>query len=163
MEKIMRTNGLRRTESAAAIAKHPLHPFLAAFPITFLVSAFLTDVMFWHSGDLFWARASLWLLGAGLLTGIVAAMAGLMDFLAVKRARALAAGWVHFIGNDIALLITAWNLWRRTEDLAGNIVPTGIILSGIVMLIFGVTGWLGGELAFRHHIGMIQENEIRQG
>jgi uncharacterized membrane protein len=159
----MRTNGLGRTESAAAIAKHPLHPFLAAFPITLLVSAFLTDVMFWRSGDMFWARGSLWLIGVGLLTGVVAAMAGLVDFLAVRRARALAAGWVHFIGNDVALVITAWNFWQRTEDLTGVIVPTGLILSGAVVLILSVTGWLGGELAFRHHIGMIEKKTIRSG
>jgi uncharacterized membrane protein len=34
-------------------------------------------------------------------------------------------------------------------------VPFGIILSAVVVVIFLVTGWLGGELVFRHRIGVI--------
>jgi uncharacterized membrane protein len=145
-----------RTESAAAIVKHPLHPFLVAFPIAFLIGAFGCDLAFWQTGDVFWARASFWLIAAGLATGVIAAATGFIDFVSIKRARALPSAWIHFIGNDLALLVTAVNLWSRFGDHAVNVIPGGIIASGVVVAIFAVTGWLGGELAFRHHVGMIR-------
>jgi uncharacterized membrane protein len=112
--------------------------------------------MYYHSRDPFWARGSEWLIGAGLLLGFLAAAAGFIDFVAIKRARSLAAGWVHFIGNDLALLIAVANLWIRLDHPEQGVVPTGIVLSGLVCVIFSVTGWLGGELAFRHRIGMVE-------
>ena len=144
-----------RTESVAAIARHPLHPFRVAFPIAFLIGGFLSDIMLRVSNDAFWIRTAGWLIGAGLVTGVVAAVAGLIDFLSIKRARSLTAGWVHLIGNVLALGITAVNFWLRMQaaSLPGTL---GIILSAIVVLLFSVTGSLGGELTFRHHIGRIR-------
>ena len=145
--------------STAAIGGHPIHPLLVPFPIAFLVGAFLTDLVFWQSADPFWARGSEWLLGAGIVMGALAAIAGLTDFLTISRARSLTAGWVHFLGNAAALLIALWNLLRRTGgDPGAAVVPNGIILSAIVVAIFLVTGWLGGELVFRHRIGVVGED-----
>ena len=42
-------------------------------------------------------------------------------------------------------------------DPGAMVVPFGIILSAVVVAIFLVTGWLGGELVFRHRIGMIDD------
>jgi uncharacterized membrane protein len=152
----MKNSNENRTESVAAIAKHPLHPFLVAFPIAFLIGAFGCDLVFWRTGDPFWTRASFWLIAAGLATGVVAAATGFIDFISIKRARSLTSAWVHFIGNDLALLLTAGNLWSRFSDHSANVIPGGVITSGAVVAIFAVTGWLGGELAFRHHVGMIR-------
>ena len=143
-----------RLESVAAIARHPIHPFLVAFPIAFLIGGFLTDIMLRFSGDEFWSRAAVWLIGAGLITGLVAGAAGLVDFLSIEKARSLAAGWVHLGGNVLALGLTAINVWLRLQN-SPSAGTFGIILSGAVVLLLGITGWLGGELAFRHHIGMV--------
>ena len=43
--------------------------------------------------------------------------------------------------------------WVATPGIV--VVPLGIILSAVVVVIFLVTGWLGGELVFRHRIGVI--------
>jgi uncharacterized membrane protein len=142
--------------SRAAIAGHPLHPMLVAFPIAFLVGALASDLAFWSSGDLFWARASLWLLGAGLVMGSLAAIAGLVDFLSIRAARVGAVGWVHFIGNAAAMLLALWNLLQRVNGGPTAILPGGVILSALVVVIFLVTGWLGGELVFRYRIAAIE-------
>jgi len=42
-------------------------------PIGFLVGALLSDLAFEGTGDAFWARASIWLIGAGLAGGALAA------------------------------------------------------------------------------------------
>jgi uncharacterized membrane protein len=142
--------------SRAAIAGHPLHPLLVPFPIAFLVGALASDLAFWGSGDPFWARASEWLLGAGLAMGTLAAVAGLVDFLSIREARVGAVGWVHFLGNATAMLLALWNLVQRLNGDATAILPGGVILSALVVAIFLVTGWLGGELVFRYRIAVIE-------
>lgn len=138
--------------SRAAIAGHPLHPMLIPFPIAFLVGAFASDLNFWSTGDAFWARASLWLTAAGLFTGLVAAFVGLVDFLSIPDARQR-AGWIHFLGNGIVLLLTLWSLLHRLGDPAGAVLPLGLALSTAVTIVLLLTGWMGGELAYRYKIG----------
>ncbi len=71
--------------STVAIAGHPLHPLIVTFPIAFLTGAFATDLGYWLTSDPFWARASLWLIGAGSIAGLVAALTGMLDFLKIDR------------------------------------------------------------------------------
>ena len=142
--------------SAAAIYSHPIHPMLVPFPIAFLVGALVTDCAYWGTGAPFWARVSHWLIGAGFVMGALATIAGLIDFLSRERIRALSAAWVHFMGNAIAILLTLWNLIQRTGGDPAAILPLGIILSAIVVAVFLVTGWLGGELVFRYRVGVIE-------
>lgn len=148
----------RAVRSTAAIAGHPLHPMIVPFPIAFLVGALATDIVFLsNQGDPFWARASEWLLGAGLVMGALAALLGLVDFLTIRRARSLAAAWAHFLGNGLALALTLWNLLDRTNAATLNVTELNLVLSAIVVAILLVTGWLGGELAYRHRIGVIEQ------
>ena len=86
--------------------------------------------------------------------GLLAAAAGLVDFLTIAHVRSLTAGWVHLIG-DAAALAVSW-LLRLTVPAAAAL-PAGIILSAMVVGILGVTGWYGGELSYRHKIGVIGE------
>ena len=141
--------------STAAIAGHPLHPAMIPFPIAFLTGALLADIAFWQTGGAFWARAAMWLVGAGLVMGALAAVLGLIDFLTIERVRRLTIGWVHFIGNAAALLLSLVNLWLRLGDPAAAVLPWGLVLSAVVGLILVVTGWYGGELAYRHKIGVV--------
>lgn len=143
------------TPSTAAVAGHPIHPMLVVFPIAFLVAALATDLSFWGTNDPFWARASTWLLGAGVVMGVLAAVAGLIEFLTIRRVRSLAAGWIHFLGNAAAILLALANLLYRIDEGPGaGVLPFGLILSAVVVAILLVTGWLGGELVFRHRIGV---------
>ena len=139
----------------AAIAGHPLHPLLVTLPIGFLIGGFLSDIVFYYTGDGFWARASAWLIGAGLVTGILAAIAGLIDFLGSERIRSLTIAWFHFGGNGIAMVLTAVNLYFRSESDMIAVTGGQLLLSILVVVIFAVTGWLGGELVFRHGAGVI--------
>jgi uncharacterized membrane protein len=138
--------------STAAIGGHPLHPLLVTFPIAFLIGAFLADLVFYISDDPFWARAGVWLIGAGLVGGVIAALAGFIDFLGNARIRSLAIVWFHFLGNGLALIVAALNIVLRLKT-PGMVSGVELLLSLLVVLIFSVTGWLGGELVFRHGVG----------
>ena len=141
--------------STVAIAGHPLHPLSVIFPIAFLAGALGTDFGYWLTHDPFWARASLWLLGAGLAGGVVAAIIGLSDFFRIERVRKRTAGWAHLYINITLLVLTAVNLFLRLRDPVEAILPVGLILSLLVGTLTSVSGWYGAELSYRHKIGVI--------
>jgi uncharacterized membrane protein len=141
--------------STAAIAGHPIHPMLVGFPIAFLVGGLLTDIAYWLDPEHFWARASLWLIAAGVVTGLLAAVFGLVDFATIRRARSVSAGWVHLVGNLLAVGLSVVSVLLRVADVERLVLPWGLGLSLLVSLILLVTGWAGGELAYRYKIGVM--------
>ena len=141
--------------STVAIAGHPLHPLSVIFPIAFLAGALGTDFGYWLTHDPFWARASLWLIGSGLVGGLVAALIGMSDFVRIERVRKRTAGWAHMILNVTLLVLTVVNFGLRLRNPAGAILPVGLILSLIVGTLTSVSGWFGAELSYRHKIGVV--------
>jgi len=55
------------------------------------------DIGYWYSGGLIWVTAGLWLLGTGLVTAALAALAGITDFIGDARIRQLSDAWHHAI------------------------------------------------------------------
>lgn len=148
--------------STVAIASHPLHPLIVTFPIAFLTGALGTDLGYWLTSDPFWARASLWLIGAGFISGIVAALTGMLDFLRIDRVRKRRAGWVHMVCNVIALSLTLINWVTRWSNQVDAILPLGLILSLIVASLLGISGWYGAELIYRHKVAVIGVNSRQE-
>ncbi|HEY9630050.1 MAG TPA: DUF2231 domain-containing protein [Coleofasciculaceae cyanobacterium] len=141
--------------STVAVAGHPFHPLLVTFPIAFLVGAFGTDLGYWLTTDAFWARASIWLIGAGFVSGLLAALTGMLDFLKIDRVRKRRAGWAHMVGNVAALMLTLVNWLLRWDNPADAVVPIGLVVSLIVASLLGITGWYGAELVYRHKVAVI--------
>jgi uncharacterized membrane protein len=141
--------------STVAIAGHPLHPLTMIFPIAFLTGGLGSDFAYWLTNDFFWARASLWLIGLGLIGGLIAAITGMSDFLKIERVRKRTAGWMHLILNVTILALTSINLILRLGDAEARILPWGFILSLVVGTLTSITGWFGAELSYRHKIGVV--------
>jgi uncharacterized membrane protein len=140
----------------AALGSHPLHPMLIPFPIAFLIGTLASDLAFWGTGNGFWAEASVWLVGAGIVTALIAALAGFTDFFGEERIRDLSAAWFHMIGNLTAVLIAVANFLLRYLQSPGDaVLPWGIVLSCITVGILLFTGWMGGEMVYRHRVGII--------
>ena len=142
--------------STAKFAGHPMHPALVAFPIAFFEGTLVSDLIYWQSGDAFWARASFYLLAAAIVTALAAALAGFTDFFGDRRIRALSHAWQHMLGNLAVVLIALCNLYLRLGDEAATIVPTGLGLSAVTGLLLLFTGWRGGDLVFRHRVGVAE-------
>ncbi|MGF1567624.1 MAG: DUF2231 domain-containing protein [Nodosilinea sp.] len=145
--------------STVAIFGHPIHPIIVIFPIAFLSGAAGTDLGYWLTRGEFWAQASIWLIGAGLLTAVGAAVTGMVDFVRIPRARSRRAGWVHIVLNVAVLVLTIGNFFIRLNRLEASILPTGLILSWVVATFLLVSGWYGGELMFRHKVGIVGPGE----
>lgn len=146
--------------STARIATHPIHPMLVPFPIVCFIGAFVADIMYTSNGEPGWATASNWLLGVGLGVAALAAIAGLTDYLGDSRVRSLSDALKHMIANVLAVLIEVFNLLLRlgNPDFIGS---TGIYLSGLVVLILLYSGWKGGELVYRHGVGVLDRDTPR--
>lgn len=140
--------------STVHVLGHPVHPMLIPFPIAFLIGAAVTDLVYVVSEDGFWADVSLWLLMAGLLTGAGAALVGLVDFLTIEQARRHLSGWIHLYGNLLVLVLAVVNWIPRIDEPSSFVAPWGLTISLVTAALLAVTGWTGGELSYRHRIGV---------
>jgi len=139
----------------AAVGGHPIHPMLIPFPVAFLVGTLASDLVFWGTRNVFWAQASLWLVGAGIVMALVAALAGFTDFFGEERIRDLNAAWYHMVGNLTAVVIAIVNfLLRYVEGADAAILPWGIVLSFVTVGTLLFTGWMGWEMVYRHRVGI---------
>jgi uncharacterized membrane protein len=144
-------DGLRST---ASVAGHPIHPMLVPFPIVCFLGTLVTDIAYWATADMMWANFSAWLLTVGLIMGVLAAIAGLIDFLGNRLIRAQAPAWPHMLGNVLVMVLATLNVLIHSRDAWTSVVPLGLILSAAVVLILPVTGWLGWALVYRHRVGV---------
>ena len=147
----------RNPVSTASIAGHPIHPMLIPFPVAFFVATLVCDLVFWATRYDAWSLAAIWLLGAGLVMGALAAIAGLTDFSGDKRIRDISEGWQHAIGNVIGVLIQLFSFYERYRYGTAAVLPIGLICSALVVCILLFTGWKGWEMVYRHRVGVIDE------
>ncbi len=140
--------------STAEVAGHPIHPMLVPIPIVCFIGALITDIAYFMTAEMMWANFSAWLLVVGLIFGVLAAVAGLIDFLGNRLIRSRAPAWPHLVGNVAVLILAFFNALIHTRDAWTSVVPTGLVLSIVTVLILPVTGWLGWALVYRHHVGV---------
>jgi uncharacterized membrane protein len=138
--------------STARIGAHPIHPMLVPFPIVCFIGALVVDIVFLRTGNANWAIASRYLLGVGLVMAALAALAGLTDFFGEKRIQGSDA-IKHMLANVIAVVLNLINFFVRLHSDAA-IRSIGVYLSAIVVLILLYSGWKGGDLVFKHGMGV---------
>ena len=137
--------------STARIGDHPIHPMLIPFPIVCFILTFVCDILYVR-GETGISHITNWLLAIGLVMAALAAAAGLTDFLGDKRIQGSDAV-KHMLANVTAVVLEVVNLVLRLKnpDFIGS---TGVYISGVVVLILLYSGWKGGDLVFRHGIGV---------
>ena len=139
--------------STASIGGHPIHPMLIPFPITCLVGALVTDILFLRSGDPRFATASQWLIGFGIGTALLAAVFGLIDYMGDDRIRRLGVAIQHMLANVTAVVVSIINFVIRIDDPT-EVGGLGVYLSAAVVLILLYSGWLGGHMVYRHGVAV---------
>ena len=154
-----RTGGLQPlanepVPSLAQISGHPLHPMVVPLPIGMFVGALVADLVYARTHDRFWARAAHAMAAAGVGTGLLAGALGATDLVGRDRIRSRGSAWIHGLGNLAAVGLGAGSVLLRRDKHPEVIVPRGLAVSSAIVGILGVTGWLGGELVFRHRIGL---------
>ena len=141
-------------ESRAKLFGHPIHQMLIVFPLGLLAMALIFDIIHLVGGNGYWSEIAYWMIAAGVISGLVAAPFGLIDWLAIPAGtRARRIGALHGGGNLVVVVLYAasW-LMRRGEPQ--DPMTTAYVLSFAGGLIALVTGWLGGEMVDRLAVGV---------
>lgn len=141
-------------ESRAKVFGHPIHQMLIVFPLGVLAMSLVFDLIA-RVAD--WPRlheAAFYMIGAGVISGLLAAVFGLIDFLAIPNGtRAKRIGALHGAGNVVVVVIFAAS-WLLRRDDAARPETLAIVLSAAAAALATVTGWLGGELVDRLGVGV---------
>lgn len=138
---------------------HPLHPVL-------------TDVTIgaWAMGGLFdaagiWSRSFIvrqvaqrvgdQLVAIGTASAIPTALAGLTDYSTITS-RAVTTGALHGLLNVAGAALNLLSLKKRRDGHR----ETGVLLSSVALGLLTVSAWLGGELVYRHRVGVNKQEPI---
>ena len=151
--------GHSHPQSTAKIGGHPIHPMLIPFPIVCFILTFVCDILY-TQGHTELATPSTWLLGIGLVMAALAAVAGLTDFLGDERIRAASDALKHMLANVTAVVLELVNFFLRVKD-GTSIGSTGVYISLVVVLILLYSGWKGGDLVYRHGVGVRDGEHVR--
>src|SRR4051812_35265238 len=141
-------------ESKAKLLGHPIHPMLIVFPLGLLATAAIFDGISLATRNGAWSGMSFYLIAAGIIGGLLAAVFGLVAWLATPPGpRAKAVGLWHGAGNVVVVVLfgASWFLRRGTTTAPG--MPA-LALSFAAVVLALVTGWLGGELVDRLGVGV---------
>jgi uncharacterized membrane protein len=141
-------------ESRFKLAGHAVHPMLIVFPLGLLGMAAVFDIIQLVRGEGRWSEIAFWMIGAGVVTGLLAAVPGFVDWLAIPSGtRAKAIGLWHGAGNVLVVLLFAGSwLVRRSNPIDPAAMAYGLSFAGFALAL--VTAWLGGELVERLGIGV---------
>lgn len=112
---------------------------LVAFPIAAFTLTVVTDLAYVQTSNLLWLHFSEWLLLAGLVAGITAAIyLGIISLL--RRSRPSA---VHALLGLIALVLAALNSFIHTADGWTAVMPYGLATSIATVAAMILAGWFG--------------------
>ncbi|MFF7975683.1 DUF2231 domain-containing protein [Streptomyces sp. NPDC007905] len=146
---------------------HPFHPILVTVPIGAWVTSLVFDIasqVVRHPG--FLTQGSEWLIAVGVIGALLAAIVGFLDLFAIPTGtRAYRTALVHMTLNLLVTAAYAVNfLWRYSTYTDGGSVGLGrLVLSVVSLAVLGVSGFLGGKLAYRYGVRVADESTQAEG
>ena len=144
--------------SPASIGGHPIHPMIIPFPIALWVFSLIADVIYLWRGNPMWRDyIAFYTLLGGIFGAAAAAVPGLVDWLSLKDPQVVKIANWHARLNVIALLIFAASFYLRTsggsELVSGShTIHFGLSVLGAILIT--ISGWLGGEMVFKHGVAV---------
>lgn len=148
--------------SPASIAGHPIHPMLIPFPIALWVFSLVADLLYYWRGNGHWLLIAFYALLAGCLGAVAAAIFGFIDYLAIKDKQVVKVANWHARLNVLALLLFAASWYLRTDkgsDMVNDSLTIPVALSVLGVIVVTISGWLGGELVFKHGVGVNPQHD----
>jgi uncharacterized membrane protein len=139
------------SRSAAKPRGRPTHKILVSFSAAYFAGALVTDLAYWRTPDVLWERFSIWLIAAGLVMAGLATIAYAIDLVGGREINRPA--WPGVIGYALAVLLSLMNAFVHSRDGYTAVVPTGLMLSGLVIVVLLLTSWVGTALTDRSHVG----------
>ncbi|KAE9657833.1 hypothetical protein EJD88_09040 [Pseudomonas sp. PB105] len=118
----------------------PLHATLLAGTVPLFLGALLSDIAYTQTYQIQWANFASWLIAGALVFGGFALLFALVNLLRAERKAGQPTLYV-------LLLLVTWvlglvNAFQHAKD-AYAAMPTGLVLSAIVMLLTLAATWTG--------------------
>jgi uncharacterized membrane protein len=138
---------------------HPFHSLLVTVPIGTWIGALIFDIARAAGADHGYRDAAGWLILIGLIVAVLAAILGLMDLSRLRSGtKAQRVALTHMTINLVVVVLFVVNLIVRvnTDGIAGPLT-----LDIIAVVLLGVSGYLGGELAYRYGVRVADEETQR--
>lgn len=147
-------------ESRAKLFGHAIHPILIVYPLGLLSTAVVFDIIHLVTADPRWATVSFWMIAAGIVGGLLAAIFGLVDYLNIPSStRARRIGLLHGVTNLCVMLLFAASLYLRSGlPEAPSTLALALSFIGVGAALLG--GWLGGELVERLGVGVAENANL---
>jgi uncharacterized membrane protein len=148
-------------KSKAAVSGHPIHPALVAVPVGLIIWAFTSDIIYLVTGkDAVWYSISYYSGIAAVVTALIAALPGFVDFFTLARGTNVESTALVHMGANLAtvgLFVIAAILQRDDNAIEGGALAAVVVLHALGVGLTSLAGWLGGEMVFRHHVAIIEE------
>lgn len=147
---------------------HPFHPILVTVPIGAWVSSLVFDIASKIVGRPgFLTHGSAWLIAIGVLGALAAACVGFLDLFAIPAGTpAFRTGLVHMALNlAVTVAYAAGFAWRQSGGYPdGRAVGSGqLALSAVSLAVLGLSGYLGGKLAYHYGVRVAEESVQAEG
>jgi len=137
-------------ESRVKLLGHPVHPMLVVFPLGLLATAVIFDLLYLIFDNRLLPTASYYMIAAGILGGLLAAIFGFIDWLALPTgSRAKNIGLWHGLGNVVIVVLFAvsWLMRGNNVDFLPDSAALTLSFAGTLLAL--ITAWIGGELVYR--------------
>jgi uncharacterized membrane protein len=144
---------------------HPFHAVLITVPIGAWTASLVFDIVSFFSADReVFTRGALWLVAIGVVGALAAAAVGLMDLATLTtgtKARRIALS--HMALNLTAIVLFAVSFLLRLNARDDEVSVAGFVVSLIAFALVGLSGFLGGELAYHYGVRVADEKTQADG
>jgi uncharacterized membrane protein len=142
-------------ESRAKLLGHPIHPMLIVLPLGLFIASVIFDALFLWRGNAMFATVAYWNIAGGIMGGLLAAVFGLIDWLAIPAGtRAKRIGLLHGGSMVVVVALFAFVWWSRSNALDTAPTMNLFVIEVAALLLGAFAGWLGGELVDRLGVGV---------
>lgn len=134
------------SQSIPVVTRRPPRQTLMIVANVCFIGTLLTDLNYWRTAEMMWTNFSAWLLFAGLVMGVLAVIAALIDFFSGRLSRERGPVWPYLLGSLVVLVLSFFNSLVHSRDAWTSVVPTGLTLSAVTVIVLLVTGlmrWAG--------------------
>jgi uncharacterized membrane protein len=144
--------------SPASIGGHPVHPMIIPFPIALWVFSLVADLIYLWRGNPVWRDyIAFYTLLGGIIGAAVAAVPGFIDWLSLQDRNVVKIANWHARLNVIALLIFLASFYLRTTNGSALVnesyaIAIGLSIFGVILI--SISGYLGGEMVFKHGVAV---------
>ncbi len=145
-------------KTKASFAGEPFHPMFVHYPIALWTTSVVTDLIFYFNRNSSLILISKFLIAAGILGAILAAIPGLIDWTGITEPVAKTIGTRHLILNVSALILFGVSLYLRMKSygaaLVGFHLKIPFAVSFVGWLLMAISASLGGKLVYQHRMGV---------